>query len=154
VKIGGRDYYHPDLFTWSGRQVIVRCKLTGDEDVMVCDTAGRFICNAVAGCFDEGPLLDESIERLRKAQKLNLMQLAEMGTGEAAATVTPEYKTMIEVARNKYGREQMLDVDAYLALPQAAGEEHREPELPVKPKRVLKNPLDAGPEDYIHESAG
>jgi hypothetical protein len=149
VKIGGIDYYHPDLFTWSGRQVIARRKLTGDDEVMICDTSGRFICNAVAGYFAEGPVLDESLKRLRSAQKRNLLQLAEMGTGEAAAAATPEYETMLEVAMNKYGygQAQRLDVDAYLALPQAAGAEQPTPDH-TKPRRVLKNPLDATWEDY------
>jgi hypothetical protein len=147
IKIGKRDYYHPDLFTWSGRPVIVRYKLTGDDEVMICDTSGRFICSAVAGCFDEGPMLDESLKRLRSAQKRNLLQLAEMGTGEAAAAAAPEYETMLEVALNKYGQARPLDVDAYLALPQAAGAEQPAPEN-TKPRRVLKNPLDATWEDY------
>ncbi len=152
VQMGKTDYYHPDLFVYSGRQVIVRHKLTTDEEVMVCDLDGRFICNAVANYFFEGSSLDESMGRLRGAQKTNIMKLAEMGTGEAKAA--PEYETMIEVAKNKYTQDQILDVDEYLALPQAAGAEtipnKQKPSITDEnPKQKLKGPLDSSWEDYV-----
>jgi hypothetical protein len=148
VKMGNVSYYHPDLFVYSGREVIVRQKLTTDAQVAVCDLDGRFVCNAAADYFFEGEDLAESTKRLRGAQKLNLTRLAELGTGEAKAA--PEYETMIDVARNKYSQAELVDVDEYLALPQAAGAETA-PEVPAseKPKRKIKSILDAKPEDYL-----
>jgi hypothetical protein len=150
VEIRGVPYYHPDLFTWSGRQVIVRHSLITDSEVMICDLDGRFICDARADYFFEGGDLSAATRRAEGAKKLNLMKLAERGTGEAAAA--PEYETMIEVARNKYRQAVPIDLDEYLALPQAAGAETvTQPGRPGrdKPQRVLTNPLEAKPEDYL-----
>jgi hypothetical protein len=159
VEINSTPYYHPDLVFYSGRQVMVRSLLLTDEEVMVCDLDGRFLFNARANYFFEGGNLDAATKRLRGAQKLNLLRLAETGTGEVQAE--PEYETMVQVAMNKYRQADPVDLDAYLgrneeALPLAAGAEHQTgipgPSAPDKPKRVYKNPLDAKPEDY-YESA-
>ncbi len=153
VKIGNSRYYHPDLITYSGRQVIVRSMLITDEEVQICDLDGRFLFTARADYFFEGDDLAKSTKRLRSAQKLNFMRLAEMGTGEAEAA--PEYETMVQVAMNKYRQIEPFDLNKYIAppeeetLPLAAGaEQQSEPVVPNKPKRVLKNPLDATLEDY------
>jgi hypothetical protein len=156
VLINGVTYYHPDLIYYSGQQVIVRSLLTTDEEALICDLQGRALFNARANYFFEGEDLDAASKRLRGAQKLNLLRLAEMGTGEVQAA--PEYETMVQVALNKYRQAAPVDLAAYLAppeeaLPLAAGAEHQSikpgPEAPKNPKRILKNPLDAKPEDYI-----
>jgi hypothetical protein len=151
IKIRGVPYYHPDLFAYSGRQVIVRHMLTTDTEVMICDPDGRFVCNARADYFFEGEDLSAATRRVQGARKFNLMQLAERGTGEAAPP--PEYETMIEVARNKYSQAAPLDMGEFLDLPQAAGAESTQsaagPSAPDKPRRVLTNPLEAKPEDYL-----
>jgi hypothetical protein len=156
VKIRDVPYYHPDLILYSGQQVMVRSMLTTDEEVMICDLNGRALFNARANYFFEGDDLNAATKRLRGAQKLNLLRLAEMGTGEVQAD--PEYETMIQVAMNKYRQAEPINLSEYLAppeeetLPIAAGAESATtkpgPSALDKPKRVLKNPLDAKPEDY------
>jgi hypothetical protein len=157
VLINGVSYYHPNLIYYSGQQVIVRSLLTTDEEVLVCDLEGRALFNAAANYFFEGEDLDGASKRLRGAQKLNLLRLAEMGTGEVQAA--PEYETMVRVALNKYRQTAPVDIDAYLAppaepLPLAAGAENQSTKpgaslAPDKSERVIKNPLDAKPEDYL-----
>jgi hypothetical protein len=156
VKINDTLYCHPDLIGYSGRQVVVRSMLVTDEEVMICDLDGRFLFNARANYFFEGDNLDAATRRLRGAQKRNLLRLAEMGAGEVAAA--PEYETMVQVALNKYRQAEPVNLDEYLGrpeepLPLAAGAENQAaapgPPAPDKPKRVLKNPLDAQPEDYV-----
>ena len=156
VKVHGTPYFHEGLFYYSGRQVMVRSLLLTDGEVMICDLDGRYLFNARADYFFEGEDLEAATKRLRGAQKRNLLRLAEMGTGEAEAE--PEYETMVQVALNKYRQTEPVNVDDYLgrpepaALPLAAGAETGVstpgPSAPHKPKRVLKNPLDATPEDY------
>jgi hypothetical protein len=107
-------------------------------------------------CSFEGEDLAAATKRLRQAQKHNIMRLAEMGAGEVQ--VTPEYETVVQLALNKYSNVNQIDMDKYLApreleaLPLAAGAEDlsnkTEPSASDKPKRVLKNPLDATWEDY------
>jgi len=151
VEINRVPYFHQDLFTYSGRQVMVRQLLTTDTEVMICDLDGRFICNAQANYLFEGNDLSEATRRVEHAKKFNLLKLAERGCGEVNAA--PEYETMIEVARNKYRQAAPVDLDEYLALPQAAGAETiPEPSAPVKPQRVLKSPLEATLEDYYESS--
>jgi transposase len=155
VEINGAPYYHENLVAYSGQQVMVRSLLVTDEEVMVCDLDGRFLFNARANYFFEGEDLDGAMKRLRGAQKRNLLRLAEMGAGEVRAA--PEYETMVQVALNKYRQAEPVDLDRYLGgpeeLPLAAGAEGQteraEPAAPQKPKRALKNPLDAQPEDYV-----
>ena len=162
IKIGRSYYYHPGLIDYSGRQVIVRSMLVTDEEVQICDLKGRYLFNATANYLFEGDDLAAATKRLRRAQKHNLMRLAEMGTGEAQAA--PEYETMVQVAANKYRQTEPVDINKYLAppeeedLPLAAGAEHGSfkaaampptgPSAPNKPKRALISPLDARPEDY------
>jgi hypothetical protein len=154
VEINNTPYYHENLICYSGRQVVVRSMLLTDEEVMICDLDGRFLFNARANYFFEGEDLDAAAKRLRGAQKRNLLRLAEMGAGEARAA--PEYETMVQVALHKYQQAEPVDLDQYLGrpeeLPLAAGMELKtaapEPPAPQKPRRVLKNPLDAKPEDY------
>jgi hypothetical protein len=157
VEINKNPYYHEDLIRYSGQQVMVRSMLVTDEEVMICDLDGRFLFNARANYFFEGEDLDAAMGRLRGAQRRNLLRLAEMGAGEVKAA--PEYETMVQVAMNKYRQAEPVDIDTYLGrpeeLPLAAGAEHQTkpgPPAPQKPRRVLKNPLDAKPEDY-YESA-
>jgi hypothetical protein len=115
---------------------------------MICDLDGRFICNATANYFFEADDLSEATRRVQHTKKFNLLKLAERGSGEVNAA--PEYETMVEVARNKYRQTTPIDLDDYLALPQAAGAETISgPSAPDKPRRVLKNPLEATPEDYV-----
>ncbi|MDR2185425.1 MAG: Mu transposase C-terminal domain-containing protein [Treponema sp.] len=165
VRINGVPYYHPDLIYYSGRQVMVRSMLVTDEEVMICDLEGRFLYNARANYFFEGEDLDAATGRLRGAQKRNLRLLAELGAGEVQAE--PEYETMVQVALNKYRQAEPVNLDHYLGqseeLPLAAGAEQQAaeptvpmgpavpmgPTVPHKPKRVLTNPLDAKPEDYL-----
>jgi hypothetical protein len=154
VKINDTPYYHEGLFYYSGRQVMVRSMLVTDEEVMICDLDGRFLFNARANYFFEGEDLEAATKRLRGAQKRNLLRLAEMGAGEVRAA--PEYETMVQVAMNKYRQAEPVNIDDYLGrpeeLPLAAGAESQTetpgPLVPDKPKRVLKNPLDATLEDY------
>jgi hypothetical protein len=154
VEINNVPYYHEDLIRYSGRQVMVRSMLVTDEEVMICGLDGRFLFNARANYFFEGEDLAAATGRLRGAQKRNILHLAEMGTGEAAAA--PEYETMVQVAMNKYRQADPVDLDRYLGrseeLPLAAGAESPpvtpEPPTPQKPGRVIKNPLDAELEDY------
>jgi transposase InsO family protein len=158
VLVNDAKYYHPDLVLYSGQQVMVRSLPVTDEEVMVCDLDGRFLFNARANYFFEGEGPDAAMERLRGAQKRNLLRLAGMGAGEVAAA--PEYETMIQVAANKYRQTGPVDIDDYLGrpeetapLPLAAGAEHQsihpEPPVPDEPGRVIKNPLYAQPEDYL-----
>ncbi|MCL2762217.1 MAG: Mu transposase C-terminal domain-containing protein [Treponema sp.] len=156
VEINKACYYHPDLIRYSGQRVMVRSMLITDTEVQVCNLEGRYLFTAVADYFFEGNNLATATKRLRSAQKHNLMRLAEMGTGEAQAP--PEYDTMVQVAAHKYRQIQPVDIDKFLAppeevLPMAAGAEYTnfttEPSAPNKPKRVLINPIDAEPEDYV-----
>jgi hypothetical protein len=157
VKINDTPYYHEDLFVYSGRQVMVRSMLVTDEEVMICDLDGRFLFNARADYFFEGEDTDAATERLRGVQKRNLLRLAEMGAGEVGAA--PEYETMVEVALNKYRQAEPVNIDDYLgrpetkALPLAAGAEHQPanpgPSARAEPKRVLKSPIDAKPEEWL-----
>jgi len=148
VKIGEVKYYHPDLIYYSGQQVMVRTMLTTDAEVQICDLSGRYLFTAQGNYLFEGEDLDKATKRVRGAQKLNLMRLAEMGTREVHAA--PEYETMVNVALNKYRQAEPIDITKYLnqsdTLPLAAGAEN-DP-VPDKPKRNLKNPLDATLEDY------
>jgi hypothetical protein len=160
VEINKVPYYHEDLIRYSGRQVMVRSMLITDEEVMICDLDGRFLFNARANYFFEGEDLGAATKRLRGAQKRNLLLLAEMGTGEVKAA--PEYETMVRVAMDKYRQAEPVNIDDYLGrpeeaaalpLPLAAGAENQttkpEPEAPQKPRRAIKSPLDATPEDYL-----
>lgn len=159
VEVGGIKYYHPDLLRYSGSQVIVRQKLTTDSEVTVCDLKGAVICTAIGNYFAEGEDIGASIERLRHAKKDSLRRLAELGSNEVAAA--PEYETMVDVARNMYRQNELVDVDEYLALPKAVGaeglegpgdaggrekEEAQDGQKPARKK--LKNLLDATAEDY------
>jgi len=156
VKIGCNYYYHPDLINYSGRQVIVRSMLVSDEGVQICDLDGRYLFTAQCDYFFEGKDLQAATKRLRGAQKRNIMQLAEMGTGEVQAA--PEYDTMVKVAANKYRQIKPFDINKFIdppeedILPLAAGAENTnfitEPSAPNKTKRIIKNPLDATAEDY------
>jgi hypothetical protein len=154
VEINGTPYYHENLIYYSGQQVMARSLLLTDGEVMICDLEGRFLFNAQADYFFEGGDLDAATGRLRGAQKRNLLRLAEMGAGEVKAA--PEYETMVQVAMNKYRQAEPVNIDEYLGrpeeLPLAAGAENRitgpGPSAPDKPERVLKNPIDAKPEDY------
>jgi hypothetical protein len=155
VEINKVPYYHEDLIRYSGRQVIVRSMLAADGEVMICGLDGRFLFNAKADYFFEDGDLDAAAARLRGAQKRNLLRLAEMGAGEVKAA--PEYETMVQVALNKYRQAEPVDINGCLGgpeetLPLAAGAEHQttknEPSAQNKPKRALKSPLDAKPEDY------
>ncbi|MDR0472889.1 MAG: Mu transposase C-terminal domain-containing protein [Treponema sp.] len=157
VRIGDNKYYHPGLVNYSGRQVVVRSMLVTDTEVQICDLDGRFLFTATSNVFFEGGDLSSATERLRRAQKLNIMRLAEMGTGEAGPA--PEYETMVEVALNKYRQAEPFNLNKYLGapekegLPPAAGAEAGQvsfnagPSAPDKPKRVLINPLDVKLED-------
>jgi hypothetical protein len=156
IKKNDTLYYHPDLIRYSGQQVMVRSILITDEEVMICDLDGRFLFNAQANYFFEGDNLDAATKRLRGAQKLNLLRLAEMGAGEVEAA--PEYETMVQVALNKYRQVEPIDLDKYLGgpeetLPLAAGAEQQtakpEPSAPDKPKKRLTSLIDAKPEDYL-----
>jgi hypothetical protein len=159
VRINDTLYYHPDLIRYSGQQVMVRSMLVTDEEVMICDLEGRFLFNARADYFFEGEDSDAAAGRLRGAQKRNLRLLAEMGAGEVKAA--PEYETMVQVALNKYRQVEPVNLDEYLGGPEeplslAAGAENQatrpEPPAPDKPRRDLKNPLDAKLEEW-YESA-
>jgi hypothetical protein len=127
--------------------------LVADEEVMICDLEGRFLFYARANYFFEGDDLDAATRRLRGAQKRNLLRLAEMGAGEVKAA--PEYETMVQVALHKYRQAEPVNIDDYLGrpeeLPLAAGAEQRAPEplAPPRPRKTLKSPLEAEPEDYI-----
>jgi hypothetical protein len=152
IRINNTPYYHEDLFQYSGRQVIARSMLVTDEEVAICDLDGRFLFNARADYFFEGEDLEAAAERLRGAQKRNLLKLAEMGAGEVKAA--PEYETMVEVAAKKYRQAEPVDLNEYLGGPEytaalslAAGAESQA--APHEPKRVLTNPIDAKPEDYL-----
>lgn len=150
VKIGDRSYFAQALFTYSGRDVIVRQQLTNDSEVLVSDAHGAVICTAIADYTKETGNLSESIGRVRDARKKNLMMLAQMGSGEVKAA--PEYQTMIDVAGSIYSQNKLPDIDEQLALPKAAGAEDvstTSHELPRKQKRVLINPLDARAEHYL-----
>jgi len=157
VEMGNVAYYHPDLINYSGQQVMVRSQLISDEEVQICDLQGRYLFTAQANYFFEGEELSAATKRLRGAQKRNLLRLAEMGTGEVKAA--PEYDTMVQVAMNKYRQAEPIDLNKYLVpgeeetLPLAAGTEVTSskagPLVPNKTKRVLKNPLNAEPEDYL-----
>ena len=157
ISINKVDYYHPDLVRYSGQQVMVRSMLVSVDEVQVCDLKGRFLFTAISGFFFEGDDFAAATKRLRGAQKLNLIRLAEMGTGEVQAD--PEYETMIHVALDKHRQADVIDINKYIApqeeenLPLAAGAEHSntkaEPSVPDKPKRVLISPINAKPEDYL-----
>jgi putative transposase len=150
VTIGKVDYYHPDLFTYSGQDVIVRQSLLTDSEVLVTTIRGEVIGTAVANYFLEGDNLAESTERLRSAQKHNLKMLAELGGNEVKAA--PEYETMVEVAANIYRQNQIVDVDEYLALPKVVGGDNPAPMPTITdatPRNKYKSPLDARAEDYV-----
>jgi hypothetical protein len=149
VKVGKINYWHPDLFEFSGRQVIVYKSLVTDQELTCCRPDGSYLCTAIGNYFEETGDLSVDIERLQSARK-HLTLIAEQGSGEVKAE--PEFKTAIEVAKAQYGgRDELSDVDRFIALdePVAAGAEDIRISAPKKKASNLKSPLEAGAEEYI-----
>lgn len=115
VKIGGINFYHPDLFEYTGQDVIVRASLVIDNQVQVFAHSGKFICTAYGDFFKESGALDADIARLEHARKKSLTAIAERGINQVSAA--PEYQTMLDVAGGIYGNQKLPDVDEVLGLP-------------------------------------
>lgn len=153
IKINSTNYWAPELIQYSGLDVIVRSSLVIDNEISVFSSSGNFICNAYGNYFKETGNTSEDIERLEKARKISLENLAITGTNEV--TASPEFTTMIEVAKNQYSASSIESVDDYLALPKAAGGEaiYHESEAPMYPATKSRNnlidPLLAENKDYI-----
>lgn len=152
IKINSINYWAPELAAHSGRDVVVRSSLLSDNEVSVFSARGTFICNAYGNYFKETGNTSKDIERLENARKFSLEQIAIAGANEV--TASPEFTTMIEVARNQYAQTTIESVDDYLALPKVAGDErilqkNEGPIYPTKSKNSLKDPLLSRDEDYI-----
>ena len=135
VKIGGVNYWHPDLFEFVGRDVLVYENLLTTEDVTVCRPDGSFLCCAVANYFTETGIATADQKRLENERK-RLTELATLGSGEVSAA--PEVDTMIEVAMRQYQGGELPAVDRFLGV--ESSEPKREKKV-VGQKTTLKNPF-------------
>ena len=149
VKVGGVNYWHPDLQMYVGTEVRVYTSLVSNDEVSVSTLKGEHICNARGNFFLEGGDFKESIRRLTGARRMGLVAVAERGLPEVAA---PEgFQTLADVAGGIYHQGDVLDVDQELGIT-----EERKPEqsqLPEPKKRTKKkytDLLDARDGDYLH----
>ncbi len=120
VKIGGTNYWSPDLAMYSGQDVIVRTSLVIDNEVQIYDPHGKFVCTAYGDYFKESGDFKTDIARLEGARKRSLALIAEQGTNEVQPA--PEYRSMVAAAEHMYGDASLPDVDKVLELPEAAGQ--------------------------------
>jgi len=149
IKHHGASYYHPDLREYTGRDVVVRCKIITDNEMPVYGLDGTFICTAVGDYFCEGENLTEAVKRVESAKKHTLLALAERGTNEVA--IAAEQRIMIETALRTYD-DSLPSMESLFggpeepeALPVAAGAEDMRP---AKQTRYISE-LDAGPEHIL-----
>lgn len=147
VKVHGIRYWHPDLWEFVGRPVKVLYR-PADDTLVECQTLeGQLICTAEADYFIESGDLGKDIAKLESAKK-QILLMAEQGSSEVGET--PQFQSIVDVARNKYGGAASAAADKFLSqgeiedTRQAAGAERT-----VTKKKVngLKNPLYAGIED-------
>lgn len=136
VKIGGVNYWHPDLFEFVGRDVLVYENLLTTEDVTVCRPDGSFLCCAVANYFTETGIATADQKRLENERK-RLTELATLGSGEVSAA--PEVDTMIEVAMRQYQGGELPAVDRFLGIESSSEPKHEK--KVVGQKTNLKNPF-------------
>lgn len=115
ITLDGVEYWAPELFEWSGRDVIVRRPLDNQEQVLVLDSKGKKLCVAHADFFVETGQLDQDITRVRDARKANMEALKEMGAGR----IKPD-ENILEIASREY---KETTPDQFPELPLAAGAE-------------------------------
>ena len=153
VRHHGTDYYHPALDRYAGQDVVIRNKIVTDNEMPVYTLDGTFVCNALGDYFAEGGNMKEAVERVERAKKQTLAELAERGTSEVA--IAAEQRIMIETALRTYdGALPSLeaifeDGGEQAALPRAAGAEDLSPGKPPKQTKYL-SVLDARPEQILH----
>ena len=141
VTVAGVEYWAPELFEHSGRNVIVRLPLGNPDRVVVMDPKGKLICTAVANWFLETGDLAADNKRVNSARKANLEALKRFGVGKV---LPPEGgRTFIEIAEAKSpAGPSPLDFPVYAPTEEpaalAAGSE-RDPT--AGPSRII-NPLD------------
>jgi len=141
VTVGGVDYWAPELFEYSGRDVVVRVPLGKQDEVVVMDPKGRVICTAAANWFAETGNLAADNRKVTAARKANMEAVARWGS----CRVTPPEggRNFIEIAQKSYGGEEIDSPQSIAAdqdrLDLAAGAEH-DPE--PKSARRYKSPLE------------
>jgi transposase InsO family protein len=100
VTVAGVEYWAPELFEYSGREVIVRVPLGNPDRVVVMDPKGKLICSAVANWFLETGDLAADNKRVNSARKANLEAVKRFGVGRVTP---PEGKrTFIEIAESQF----------------------------------------------------
>lgn len=146
VRVGKVNYWHPALFEYQGRQVLVYENLLTAEEVTVCRPDGAYLCTALANYFGETGNLEADIARLTQARR-SLKALAEAGTGEVTAAA--EVETMIAVAQRQYAGAERIriesDVDRFLGVTDEAGEQRQKKQAAgleqAAGKTTLKHPF-------------
>lgn len=81
VSVGGVQYWAPELFEYSGREVVVRLPIANPDKVLVTDAKGKVLCTAVADWFAETGRLSDDNERVGAARKVNREQIDRFGVG-------------------------------------------------------------------------
>lgn len=144
VKVHGIKYWHQDLWEFIGRPIKVLYR-PADDTAVECQTLdGRLICTAQADYFIESGDLGADIARL-EAAKRGILAMAEQGSSEVGET--PQYQSIVDVARNKYAGAANAAADKFLSpseledTRQAAGAEKGTTQKKIN---GLKNPLYAG----------
>lgn len=147
VRIHGVSYWAPELWEYTGRQVKVLYR-PADDTLVECQTLdGQPICTAQADYFVESGDLASDLQRMESAKR-GILAMAERGSSEVGET--PQYQTILDVARNKYAGAADEAADRFLAPAglesqrKAAGAELAPP---GGKKTGLKNPLYVGVED-------
>ena len=119
-----------------------------DDTLVECQTLeGQLICTAQADYFIESGNLSDDMDKLNSAKK-KILLMAEQGSSEVGET--PQFQSIVDVARNKYGGAASAAADKFLA--QGEIEDNRQVvgisrTVTQKSVKGLKNPLFAGIED-------
>ena len=147
VKIHGISYWSPELWEFVGRSIKVLYR-PADDTLVECQTLdGRPICTAQADYFVESGDLATDIQRLERAKR-GILAMAERGSSEVGET--PQYQTILDVARNKYAGAADEAADRFLAPAELESQRKAAGAELAPPKRKptgLKNPLYVGVEE-------
>lgn len=130
VRLGGVDYWAPELFEWSGRDVVVRLPIANPDKVLVSDPKGRVICTAIADVFAETGDLAIDCETVGAARKANLEALDRYGVGKKLPPRGTQ--SIIDVASRAFPLEE-----SPVSLPAAVGAEN----TPIRANKY-KSPFD------------
>jgi hypothetical protein len=135
IEIEKIGYWAPELYQYSGQDLIVRRALGCTDYVVVMQQSGQFICRAVGSWFRETEELAVVNERVALAKRANLQVLSTMGVGRIEPPIGS--RSLIEIALR----------DQSKMIPSSSNEKilpANEPEELAPRKSRLISPLDVG----------